>query len=401
MFAAMADGRSEISNFASSADCDSTLRCLGSLGIKIIRSGSNVKVHGGQFISPPSPLDCGNSGTTMRLLAGILAGRQVEAILIGDTSLSTRPMGRVIGPLTEMGAVIDSNDGTAPLTIVGGRPLAGKDHQLKIASAQIKSCLLLAGLGASGTTTVHEPATTRDHTERMLRWFGAEIDTAVPGVISIRGGQTLSARTFIVPGDISSAAFFLVAAACLDGSDLTLKGVGMNPTRTGIVEVLTRAGVDLTISAERNECGEPVADIFIRGSVNILESAPPLLLDGAIIANIIDEIPTLAILGTKLGGGIEIRGANELRVKESDRIRSVVEGLQRMGSIVEEFEDGLRVHPSRLTGATIDSHGDHRIAMAFAVAGLMADGESEILDAECVDVSFPGFFQTLQSVVNA
>lgn len=399
MFAAMAKGTSEITNFAASADCGSTIGCLKALGIEIGRSGPDVVVTGGTFVPPQKPLDCGNSGTTMRLMAGILAGRQVGAELTGDASLSSRPMGRVIAPLSEMGAEIKSNDGTAPLIIEPHRPLKGTDHRLRIASAQIKSCLLLAGLGARGVTSIHEPAPTRDHTERMLRWFGVDIDSATPGVISIRGGQTLSARSFSVPGDISSAAFFLVAAACLDGSDLTLKGVGLNPTRIGIIDVLRQAGIGLSISAERLECGEPVGDIVIRGSAGKLSSLPLLRLGGDLIANVIDEIPILAILGTQVSGGVEIRDASELRVKESDRIRAVVDGLRRMGSDVEEYDDGLTVRPSRLCGARIDSHGDHRIAMAFAVAGLLAEGETEILDADCVDVSFPGFFETLRSVV--
>ena len=399
MIAAMANGVSEISNFAASADCGSTLACLSSSGIDITRFGSDVTIAGGPFTPPLMPLDCGNSGTTMRLLSGVLAGRQAGATLTGDESLSSRPMGRVIDPLREMGAKIESTDGKAPLVIAPGRPLTGIEHHLRIASAQIKSCLLLAGLGASGTTTVHEPAPTRDHTERMLRWFGAEIETTSEGAISIRGGQTLSARSFGVPGDISSAAFFLVAAACLDGSEITLEGVGLNPTRTGIIDVLRQAGVDLEMTAERVECGEPVGDIVVCGSAAKLSAARVLRFDGAVIANIIDEIPILAVLGTQMGQGIEIRGAAELRVKESDRIRTVVDGLRRMGANVEEFEDGLRVLPTHLSGGRIDSHGDHRIAMAFAVAGLFADDETEILGAECVDVSFPGFFETLASVV--
>jgi 3-phosphoshikimate 1-carboxyvinyltransferase len=399
MLAAMANGTSEISNFAASADCGSTLACLSSLGIDIRRSGSDVAIAGGPFTPPRTPLDCGNSGTTMRLLIGILAGRQVGATLTGDDSLSSRPMGRVIDPLQEMGAKIESTNGRAPLVIAPERPLTGVEHHLRIASAQIKSCLLLAGLSATGTTTVHEPAPTRDHTERMLRWFGAEIGTTAEGAISVRGGQTLSAGSFSVPGDISSAAFFLVAAACLDGSEMMLEGVGLNPTRTGIIEVLRQAGVDLSITAERTECGEPVGDIAVRGSAANLSAAKMLRLDGPAIANIIDEIPVLAVLGTQLGQGIEIRGAAELRVKESDRIRTVVEGLRRMGADVEEFEDGLRVMPTRLSGGRIDSHGDHRIAMAFAVAGLIAEDETEILGADCVDVSFPRFFETLASVV--
>ncbi|MBK7512998.1 MAG: 3-phosphoshikimate 1-carboxyvinyltransferase [Chloracidobacterium sp.] len=399
MFAAMASGTSTISTFAASSDCGSTLDCLASLGCEITRSGNDVTVAGRPFTRPDSPLDCGNSGTTMRLMSGILAGRQVGAALIGDESLSSRPMNRVIEPLEEMGAEISSNNGKAPLVVTPGRPLSGTRHELRIASAQIKSCLLLAGIGAEGTTEVIEPVPTRDHTERMLRWFGAEIDTSIPGAISIKGGQMLSARSFSVPGDISSAAFFMVAAASLEGSALTLESIGLNPSRTGIIDVLRRTGVDLSITDERVECGEPVGDIVVQGSRQRLTAAAPLLLDGPLIANIIDEIPVLAVLGTQMGQGLEIRGAGELRVKESDRIRTVVEGLRSMGADVVEFDDGLRVAHSQLHGARINSYGDHRIAMAFAVAASFAIGETEIVDADCVDVSFPGFFETLKSVV--
>lgn len=399
MFAAMADGVSAIDNFAASADCSSTLECLQKLGIKVDRDGSHVEITGGPFSAPAEPLDCGNSGTTMRLMAGILAGRQIRSTLIGDASLSSRPMKRVIEPLTAMGAVITSNDGRAPLEIAGGRPLTGMRHTLSIASAQIKSCILLAGLNAHGRTTVVEPVQTRDHTERMLRWFGVDVDTSVPGEISVDGGQQLAGRSFSVPGDISSAAFFLVAAACLNGSELTITNVGLNPSRTGILDVLQRFGVDLSIHGERTECGEPVGDITVHGSGGT--AAASNLLNGSLIANAIDEIPILAILGTYLDGGIEIRDAAELRVKESDRIAAVVDGLKRMGAEVEEFPDGFLVSRSRLKGAVIESYGDHRIAMAFAVAGLLAEGETEILGADCVDVSFPGFFETLDSVVSS
>lgn len=399
MLAAMAVGESRIENFASSADCNSTLECLQKLGAGVRRDGSRVTITGGVFTQPAEPLDCGNSGTTIRLMAGVLAGRQIEATLIGDESLSSRPMKRVIEPLAAMGARISSNDGKAPLHITGGMPLTGMSHRLSIASAQIKSAILLAGLGARGRTTVIEPVATRDHTERMLRWFGAEIDTSRPGEIAIEGGQKLSARSFTVPGDISSAAFFLVAAAGLDGSELTIENVGLNPTRSGILDVLERFGVDLTINAERTESGEPVGDITVRGTAANISSEVSNLLGGGVIANIIDEIPILAILGTTLSGGIEIRDAAELRVKESDRIAAIIDGLRRMGAEAEEFPDGFRVARSRLRGAVVESYGDHRIAMALAVAGLIADGETEIRGAECVDVSFPGFFETLKSVV--
>lgn len=402
MFAAMADGRSVIENFAASADCSSTLSCLERLGAIISRDGATISIEGvgdGGFSSPSGPLDCGNSGTTMRLMSGILAGQGVEAFLIGDESLSSRPMRRVIEPLTAMGASIVSDDGHAPLEINGGRKLTGCVHTLNIGSAQIKSCIILAGLNAVGQTTVVEPTPTRDHTERMLQWFGVEIDTSTRGRISINGGQRLRAKSFIVPGDISSAAFFLTAAACFSNSDLTIRNVGINPSRTGVIDILRRCGVSLTIEHERTICNEPVGDIRVRGPVR--PSGEPSVISGNIIANAIDEIPVLAVLGTQLSGGLEIRDAGELRFKESDRIKAVVTNLRRMGADVEEFPDGMLVGRSRLTGSSIESFGDHRIAMAFAVAGLLAKGETEIIGADCVDISFPGFFEKLDSVVTS
>ena len=402
MFAAMADGRSVIENFAQSADCSSTLSCLARLGTEISRDGATVTIDGvGKrgFSRPIGPLDCGNSGTTMRLLAGILAGFGIEAFLIGDGSLSSRPMKRVIEPLAAMGAIITSDSGHAPLEIVGGQILSGCLHTLNIASAQIKSCIILAGLNATGRTTVIEPTPTRDHTERMLQWFGVDVDTSTSGQISIDGGQSLRASSFVVPGDISSAAFFLVAAACFDHSDLTIRNVGINPSRTGIIDILRRCGVSLSIEHERTICNEPVGDLRVRGPVR--PSSGRSVISGDVIANAIDEIPVLAVLGTQLTGGLEIRDAGELRFKESDRIMAVVTNLRQMGADVEERPDGMIIGNSRLIGSTVDSFGDHRIAMAFAIAGLFADGETEIVGADCVDISFPGFFETLESVVTS
>jgi len=402
MFSALADGRSVIDNFASSADCASTLDVLSRLGVVIERQGTSVRIEGvGErgFLRPDEPLDCGNSGTTMRLMTGILAGCRVEATLIGDRSLSSRPMKRVIEPLTEMGALIQSNNGMAPLSINAGRRLRGIEHRSMIASAQIKSSILLAGLHADGQTTVVEAVPTRDHTERMLGWFGAAIDTSKPGTISIIGGQKLSGRLFTVPGDISSAAFFLAAAACFDGSELSVKDVGLNPTRTGVIEILSRCGVTVTLENKHLQCNEPVGDITVRGPIEIQGSRERITLRGDVIANAIDEIPILAVLGTQFAAGLEIRDAGELRFKESDRISAVVENLRRMGAKVEEFPDGMRIDRSDLRGAVVDSLGDHRIAMAFAVAGLLAKGSTEIVGADCVDISFPGFFETLESVV--
>jgi 3-phosphoshikimate 1-carboxyvinyltransferase len=337
----------------------------------------------------------------MRLLSGILAGQNFETNLIGDESLSRRPMKRIIGPLTEMGAEISATDGHAPLVIQGNNPLRSIEFRLPVASAQLKSCVLLAGLFARTETIVVEPVPTRDHTERMLRGFGVDvrIEQDLDGRrISVSGDSSLTACDIIVPSDISSAAFFLAAAACTEGSRLEMPNVGLNPTRAGVVEVLRRFGADIRIADERESGGELIGTLAVKHS-GVLSSGANRI-DGDIVANIIDEVPILAVFGTQVEGGIEIRGAGELRVKESDRIAAVAENLRRMGADVEEFEDGLRVGRSRLRGAAIDSFGDHRIAMAFAVAGLFAEGETKIRGAECAAVSFPGFFDVLSSVAN-
>lgn len=405
MFAALADGETKIENFASSADCASTIACLKGLGVEIDRDDQFVTVKGmgktGLSV-PLEPLDCGNSGTTMRLLTGILAGQDFDSMLIGDESLQSRPMNRVIVPLSKMGAEIGSNDGRAPLKIYGVQPLRAFDHELQVASAQIKSCLLLAALNADGVTTVLEPTPTRDHTERMLRWLGAELneETSSAGTkISISGNQRLTAKDISVPSDVSSAAFFMVAGACLTDSDLELVNVGLNPSRTAIIDVLQKLGAFVEISNEREVCNEPVGDLRIRGGAPSADAPDNNLLSGRVIANLIDEIPILAVFGTQIGGGLEVRDAAELRVKESDRIAAVVENLNRMGAKIEEFPDGFRVERSKLKGAVIDSYGDHRIAMAFAIAALFADGETEIVGSESAAVSFPEFFETLQQVV--
>jgi len=403
MLASIAEGDSRISNFASSVDCAATIECFRRLGISIERNGNDVSVvakgkHG--LTAPTQPLECGNSGTTMRLLAGILAGQRFTSTMTGDPSLRSRPMRRIIDPLQAMGANIESVDGNAPLAI-SGSPLRAISYELPVASAQVKSCVLLAGLYADGTTKVVEPIPTRDHTERMLRGFGVDVSVnELAGgsrEISVRGGVELRATNIDVPGDISSAAFFLVAAACLPGSQLLIKNVGVNPTRAAILEVLQNLGANIRTSNRRDAGGEPVADIVALGGLSKPEDATDTM-RGSIVANLIDEIPILAVLGTQLDDGLEIRDAAELRVKESDRIASVVQNLKAMGADVEEFDDGLRVHRSRLRGATIDSFGDHRIAMTFGVAALLADGESEIVDAECASVSFPEFYQTLSEV---
>ena len=403
MLAAIAVGETRIENFAASADCGSTLKCLKQLGVDIRHDGTTVWVNGvgkSGFRPPDGPLDCGNSGTTMRLLAGVLAGQSFDSVLIGDDSLQSRPMKRVIEPLIAMGAKIDSIEGRAPLTIHGRNPLRAIEYELPVASAQIKSCILLAGLNADGETAVIEQIPTRDHTERMLRWFGVDVKATKShrSRISVTGACALISSDLVVPADISAAAFFLVAATCLQGSNIRLPGVGINPTRAAIIEVLTQKfGASVIVNEPREQNNEPVADISADGRLTTQRSKE---IKGSIVANLIDELPVLAVLGTQLEDGLEVRDAAELRVKETDRIAAVVTNLKRMGAEVEEFEDGFRVGRSKLKGARVDSYGDHRIAMAFAIAGLLAEeGETEIIGGECVDVSFPGFFQTLQDAV--
>ena len=402
LIAAMAAGETRIENFSTAADCRTTLDCLRKLGVPISQSGTDVVITGvGKtgFRKPEKPLDCGNSGTTMRLLAGILAGQDFESTLTGDESLMKRPMQRVIDPLEKMGVQIRSNGGKAPLVISGKNPLQSITHKPEIASAQVKSSILLAALNADGETVIVEPIQTRDHTERMLDWFGADIKKNESDMrIAVSGNSELTARDFKIPSDISSAAFFIVAAACLKSSELTLPNVGINPTRTSIIELLVNLGMNIEILDAKEICNEPVGTIRVRGGLVTQENK--VILDGLKIAGLIDELPVIAVLGTQFEHGIEVRNASELRVKETDRISAVTENLRRMGADVTEFEDGFMVERSRLKGAKVDSFGDHRIAMAFAVAGLLAEGETEILGAECADISFPGFFNTLSSVVD-
>lgn len=401
MIAAIAEGTTTITNFAESADCASTLACLSALNVPIERNGSTVVVKGvGKqgFTQPKAALDCGNSGTTMRLLSGIVAGMDIAATFDGDESLRSRPMRRVIDPLEKMGAKITSEDGRAPFTIRGTAGLKAIEYEPPSASAQIKSCVLLAGLNAAGETSVIERTPTRNHTERMLRRFGVDVGAETLGSggerISTSGEAKLSAADIEVPSDISAASFFVVAAACLPGSDILLQNVGVNLTRRSAIDVIAAAGADVKCSGLREISGEPVADIQVFGDLRD-ENSGTVRLEGGVIANLIDEIPILAIFGTQLRNGLEVRGAAELRVKESDRIKAVVRNLKLMDASVEEFPDGFRVERSDLKGAAIDSFGDHRIAMAFAVAGLLAEGKTEIAGAECVDVSFPGFFEVL------
>lgn len=405
LLAAMAVGETRIENFSTAEDCQTTLKCLTELGVPITQNGTEVVVTGvGKrgFHKPEKPLDCGNSGTTMRLLAGILSGQNFESTLIGDESLSIRPMQRVIDPLAKMGACISSTDGKPPLNISGISPLRSIEHLQGIASAQIKSSILLAALNADGETSVVESITTRDHTERMLDWFGVQVATKKSDAgtkITVSGNSKLITHDITIPADISSAAFFIVAAACLDGSDITLPNVGINPTRSAIVNVLESIGAKVGIVETLDLRSEPVGTIRVHGGLGSVSEK--IVIDGAIIAQLIDELPIIAVLATQLDQGLEVRDAGELRVKETDRIAAITENLRWMGADVTEFNDGFRVEKSPLKGAAIDSFGDHRIAMAFAVAGLLAEGETDIIQAECVDVSFPGFFDVLASLTRS
>ncbi len=410
---AIAEGRTRISNFAASADCASTLECVSALGASVTRSGDEVTIEGVGKNGPQKPsgvLNCGNSGTTARLLAGVLAGQPFNSILDGDSSLRGRPMQRVIAPLSLMGARFDSEEDNLPMTIHGTSPLKAIRYKMPVASAQVKSCVLLAGLFAEGTTILASPPddvpgpSSRNHTELMLRNFGVplternvESDGRFVHEVSIDGPSPLSGRDVNIPGDVSGSAFFLVAAACLEGSDLTIENVGLNPTRTAVIDVLRELGASIQTVVENENEPEPAGKIRVRGGI---ESAGGTgIVSGGRIANLIDELPVLAVFGTKLEGGLEVRGAKELRYKESDRIRAVVTNLKRMGAEIEEFDDGFRVARSNLKGARMDSYGDHRIAMAFTVAALVAEGESEIVGSDCVSISFPGFFHSLQDVV--
>jgi 3-phosphoshikimate 1-carboxyvinyltransferase len=397
MLAAFAEGTSRFSNFSTGADCASTLSCMEALGAKVRRlEDGRIEVTGvGGSVTPAeTPLDCGNSGSTMRMISGLLAPQEGRFTLVGDASLSRRPMERIRKPLEEMGARLTLTDGHAPLTIDGGA-LKAIDYTTPVPSAQVKTCVLLAGLQTAGTTTVREALRTRDHSELALRAFGATLERTVNSV-SISGPQKLHAIEAAVPGDISSAAFFLCAAALFPGSGLVLESLGLNPTRATLLDVLTALGAHISVLNLEEKNSELV------GTVQV--SAPPeglgsTTISGALAAQLIDELPVLAAIGPYTSGGIRIRDAKELRVKESDRIALVVKNLRAMGAEVEEFEDGLDVPGGQtLHGATIDSGGDHRIAMAFSVAALRAEGETLIQGADSAAISFPEFFELLDQV---
>ncbi len=400
MLAAIANGVSAIEHFAASRDCHSTLRCLRSLGVEMQEDGETVTIHGRGLRglkAPGETLDAGNSGTTIRLLSGILAGHRFSSTITGDESLSSRPMGRIIRPLRQMGATIESRERELPPLKIEGGNLKGIRYRLPVASAQVKSCVLLAGLYGDGATAVEETTPTRDHTEIALREFGATVKVSGDR-IEVDPGPELQARRLKVPGDLSGAAFFLVAAALVPGSDLRIPAVGMNRRRRELLKYLVRSGLDITVENETEATGEPRGDLRVRYSRELLKGKlPPIRGDET--ASLIDEIPVLSVLGSQAAGGLEISDARELRVKESDRISAIFRNLRAMGVEVEEKPDGLAISGGRcLHGAEIITAGDHRIAMAFAVAGLCADGETRIHDAESADVSFPGFWDALKKI---
>ena len=396
MFGSLARGTTRISHFLEGADCLSTISCFRKMGIEIDRNKDEILVHGRGLhglTAPTEILDVGNSGTTTRLISGILAGQTFTSELDGDDSIRTRPMKRIMTPLASMGADITSrlDNGCAPL-IIHGRPLHAAHYDSPVASAQVKSCVLLAGMYADGITSVTEPFLSRNHTEIMLNYFGAEI-TSEGTTASIRPEPVLEGRDIQVPGDISSAAYFIASGLLTPGSEILLKNVGINPTRAGILKVCMDMGADITLLNESTE-GEPTADLLIRTS-----SLKGTTIEGSIIPTLIDEIPMIAVMAAFAEGTTIIRDAQELKVKESDRIAVMVDNLRRMGADIEGTDDGMIIHGGRpLHGAVIDSHLDHRIAMSFAVAGTICDGTVDILNGECVNISYPEFYHDLYSL---
>jgi len=413
LLGALAEGASRVSGFLPSSDCLATLACLRALGVEIETHNSTaLTIHGRGLQEPSAPLNCVRSGTTMRLLAGLLAGHPLGPVsppgpghslgpvsrpcppcpctLTGEPQLLRRPMRRIVEPLRRMGAEIEATDGHAPLT-VHGRGLRGCDHTLAVASAQVKSALLLAGLYADGPTVVRQPGPARDHTERMLAALGADIETVGLTVTLFPLSSPLSPLSLSIPGDISSAAFPLVAAALVSGSEVTVAGVGVNSTRTGLLDVLRAMGADIILDNEREQGNEPMADVTVHASDLV-----GVEVGGDTVVRMIDEFPVLAIAATQAHGATVVRDAAELRVKETDRIATVVAELRTLGARIEPLPDGFVVEgPTPLHGATVDSHGDHRLAMALAVAGLVAKGEVVIENVECIADSFPGFIELM------
>ena len=397
MLGAIAAGTTTVRGFLPGEDCLATLAAMQSLGVAVSRNGADeVRIDGvglAGLTASKKPLDLGNSGTAMRLMAGLLAGQPFDSTLVGDASLSARPMNRIIRPLTDMGAVIESDcDGTPPLEIRGGLRLRGIDYRLPVASAQVKSAILLAGLQADGASIVREPAVTRDHTERMLRAMGADLSVA-DGVVELRPGRALQAVDIDVPGDLSSATFVVLAALLADDADVLVEGVGINPTRRGVLDILTAMGADIDCRNERCMGDEPVADLRVRSSK--LKGIEP---DPALVPLAIDEFPALFVAAAAAEGTSRFTGLGELRVKESDRIAAMAEGLGRLGIRVTEFSDGAQIAGGQFKSGRVHSRGDHRIAMAFAVAATVAAGPVVVEDVANVETSFPGFRELLNGI---
>jgi len=397
MLAGIAEGTTKLKNFSSAADCASTLGCMEALGCAVRRTGGEVEIDGaaGKLRAPAAVLDCGNSGSTMRMLSGMVAAQEFASEMTGDESLRKRPMKRIMDPLRQMGAEIEAKgEGDRPPLRIAGRRLKGMTYKMPLASAQVKSCVLFAGLFAEGETTVEETVATRDHTEQALRAFGVTVKRE-KGRATVAGGQRLKAIEAYVPGDISSATFFLCAAGIFAGSNVVFDSVLLNPTRAALLDVMTQMGMKLNFLKVEEQFGELIGTVQAQASG--LKGAT---IKGGLTAALIDELPALAAIAPYTREGIEIRDAKELRVKESDRIAAVAENLRRMGATVEEFEDGLRVPGGqKLHGAEIETYGDHRIAMAFSVAALRAEGETKIVGSEAVAVSYPEFFETLERMV--
>ncbi|MCI7179582.1 MAG: 3-phosphoshikimate 1-carboxyvinyltransferase [Schaedlerella sp.] len=404
MLGSIADGTTEVHNFLQGADCRATIDCFRKLGIEIENNGSSVVVHGKGIhgLNAPSEiLDVGNSGTTTRLISGILAGQPFDSKLSGDASLNSRPMRRIIEPLTRMGANISSilRNGCAPLYISPGK-LTGIHYDSPVASAQVKSCILLAGLYAEGETSVTEPSLSRNHTELMLKEFGADLHSmheldSTKATVTIRPCQELYGQKITVPGDISSAAYFIAAGLLVPNSEILILNTGINPTRAGILRVCEDMGADITLLKQRIEGGEPIADILVRTS-----RLQGTTVEGDIIPTLIDEIPIIAVMAAMAEGTTVIKDAAELKVKETNRIETVVDNLKAMGCDITATDDGMIIHGGKgLHGATIHTLLDHRIAMAFSIAALVADGTTKILDSHCVDVSYPTFYDTFEGLL--
>jgi 3-phosphoshikimate 1-carboxyvinyltransferase len=398
MFGSIAYGETKVTNFLPGEDCLSTISCFRKLGVIIEESDNQLRIIGKGFeglTEPTEVLDVGNSGTTIRLLMGILAGRPFFSSLVGDESIGKRPMTRVTNPLSEIGARIDGRkDGSfTPISIRGGG-LKPVNYHLPVASAQVKSALILAGLQAEGQSIIIEPEETRDHTERMIKKFGGEIHKDNQNIM-VKGGQKLTATSIHVPGDISSAAFFLVAGAVIPDSEIVLKNVGLNPTRTGIIEVMKKMGADLEIVQNEETSFEPFGDLIIKTS-----SLKGTVIEGDLIPKLIDEIPIIALLATQAEGTTIIKDAEELKVKETNRIDTVVNELKKLGAKIEATEDGMIIYgKSVLSGGTVSSHGDHRIGMMLAIAALLCENEAELVNPEAISVSYPNFFAHLNSLI--